>query len=80
MPNVEQDNDQDAVSTISVERVQERPQEIIIPYSIRTGLFCFVFFLVSFIVIMVIRGVLDSLAVAFKFFANILLAGSSPSI
>ena len=50
-------------------------QDVKVPYSIFVGLSILVFFIVSFVVIMVIRGVLDDLPTLFRFFANIFLAG-----
>jgi hypothetical protein len=50
-------------------------EDVKVPYSIFVGLIILVFFIVSFIVIMVIRGVLDDLPQLFRFFANIFLAG-----
>jgi hypothetical protein len=55
-----------------------RAEEAKLPYSLRVGLSLLCFFLVSFIVIMVVRGVVDSLPLDFRFFANIYLAGTSP--
>jgi hypothetical protein len=52
-------------------------EDVMIPYSIRVGIFLFCFFLVSFIVIMVVRGAVESLPSDFLFFANIYLAGMS---
>ena len=51
-------------------------QEIRLAYSIRTGLCIFIFFLASFITVMVIRGVIPDLPPLFQFFANIYLAGT----
>ena len=57
-----------------------RSEEVKVPYSITTGLVIFVLFLVSFIVIMVTRGVVHDLPIVFRFFANMYLAGISPAI
>ena len=54
-----------------------RAEDVKLLYSIWVGVFLFCFFLVSFIVIMVVRGVVDSLPAKFRFFANIYLAGLS---
>jgi len=54
-----------------------RAEEAKLPYSLWVGLFLLCFFLVSFIAIMVVRGVVDSLPLDFRFFANIYLAGTS---
>jgi len=51
-------------------------QEIRLAYSIRTGLCIFIFFLATFITVMVIRGVIPDLPPLFRFFANIYLAGT----
>lgn len=50
-------------------------QDVKLPYSLRVGLIILGLFLISFIVIMVIRGVLKDLPSLFRFFANIYLAG-----
>jgi hypothetical protein len=50
-------------------------QDVKLPYSLRVGLIILGLFLISFIVIMVIRGVLKDLPTLFRFFANIYLAG-----
>lgn len=55
---------------------RETTQQVGVPYSIRTGLLAFAFFVVSFIVIMVTRGVITSLPSLYRFFANIFLAGT----
>jgi hypothetical protein len=54
-----------------------RAEDVKVPYSIRVGIFLFCFFLVSFIVIMVVRGAVETLPSDFLFFANIYLAGTS---
>ena len=54
-----------------------RAEDVKISYSIRVGIVLFCFFLISFIVIMVVRGAVDSLPSDFLFFANIYLAGTS---
>jgi len=54
-----------------------RADEVALPYSISVGLCLFCFFLISFIVIMVVRGVVDNLPSDFRFFANIYLAGAT---
>jgi len=54
-------------------------QEVKLPYSLRVGLMILGFFLISFIVIMVIRGVVKDLPTLFRFFANIYLAGIFPA-
>ena len=51
------------------------PQDIKVPYSITVGLIIFGLFIISFIVIMVIRGVVNELPSLLRFFANIFLAG-----
>lgn len=53
-----------------------RADDIALPYSIWVGLSLFGLFLVSFVVIMVVRGVVDNLPLDFRFFANIYLAGT----
>lgn len=52
-----------------------RADDIALPYSIWVGLSLLCLFLVSFVVIMVVRGVVDNLPLGFRFFANIYLAG-----
>jgi hypothetical protein len=52
-------------------------EHVIVPYSIWTGLVIVLFFLISFIIIMVLRGVLQNAPSLFEFFANMYLAGSS---
>jgi hypothetical protein len=56
-----------------------RSQENASLYSVKVGLLLFGFFIVSFIVIMVLRGVLNDAPILFRFFANIYLAGKAPS-
>jgi hypothetical protein len=53
-----------------------RAEDVRAPYSIWVGLILLCFFLVSFIAIMVVRGVVTDLPLDFRFFANIYLAGS----
>jgi hypothetical protein len=62
--------------TESVIRTRE---EVAIPFSVRTGFFALALFLVSFIVILVVRGVVDNVPMLFNFFANIYLAGKNIS-
>ena len=52
-------------------------EDVKLPYSIRVGLLLLCFFLVSFVVVMVVRGVVHGLPSDFRFFANIYLAGTS---
>ena len=52
-----------------------RSDEVKVPYSILIGLTVFAFFLISFVVIMVVRGVVKNSPVLFQFFANMYLAG-----
>ena len=54
--------------------------EVMIPYSVQTGLLVFCVFVISFVVIMVIRGVVVDVPRLFKFFANIYLAGICATI
>ena len=54
-----------------------RSDEVKMPYSIRTGLVIFAFFVTSFIVVMVIRGVVHNSPIAYRLFANMYLAGTS---
>jgi hypothetical protein len=54
-----------------------RSDEVKMPYSIATGVTIFALFIISFIVIMVIRGVVHNSPVAYRFFANMYLAGIS---
>jgi hypothetical protein len=54
-----------------------RSQENVALYSVKVGLLLFGFFIVSFIVIMVLRGVLIDAPILFRFFANIYLAGKA---
>jgi len=61
---------QAAAATVSAE-------DVVVPYSIWTGLIIFSFFIISFIVIMVLRGVLHGAPLLLKFFANMYLAGFS---
>jgi hypothetical protein len=58
----------------------ETNHEISLPYSIRTGLFIFAFFVCTFVSVMVTRGVIHDLPLLYQFFANILLAGISESV
>jgi hypothetical protein len=65
-----------AQETESVIRTRE---EVAIPFSVRTGFIALALFLVSFIVILVVRGVVDNVPMLFNFFANIYLAGKNIS-
>ena len=47
-----------------------------IPYSIRVGVIILVLFIILFVVVMVLRSVLTNAPTLFRFFANILLAGT----
>jgi hypothetical protein len=67
----------EADSNQTVPRV--RAENVIVPYSIKVGLLIFAVFLVIFVVIMVLRGVLTDAPLLFRFFANIYLAGMPPS-
>ena len=60
------------------ETAQTTHENVMVPYSIAVGLLIFAFFVVSFIVIMVVRGVLTEAPPLFRFFANIYLAGKTP--
>src|SRR5271170_5164422 len=51
--------------------------EIKMPYSILTGVAIFAVFIVSFIVVMVIRAVVPNSPIAYRFFGNMYLAGTS---
>jgi hypothetical protein len=51
--------------------------EIKMPYSILTGVAIFSLFVVSFILIMVIRAVVPNTPIAYRFFSNMYLAGTS---
>jgi hypothetical protein len=55
-----------------------RSQENVSLYSVKVGLLLFGLFIISFIIIMVLRGVLSDAPVLFRFFANIYLAGIFP--
>ena len=57
-----------------------RSEEVKTPYSILVGMIILSLFVVSFIVIMVIRGVLHNLPPLFGFFANMYLAGISHAV
>jgi hypothetical protein len=57
-----------------------RAEDVIIPYSIRTGLVLFALFVISFIVTMVVRGTVSDAPLLFQFYANMYLAGSSSYI
>jgi hypothetical protein len=52
-----------------------RSQENVSLYSVKVGLLLLGLFIISFIIIMVLRGVLRDAPVLFRFFANIYLAG-----
>lgn len=52
-----------------------RSQENVSLYSVKVGLLLLGLFIISFIIIMVLRGVLSDAPVLFRFFANIYLAG-----
>ena len=52
-----------------------RSEDLKAPYSILIGVSIFALFVVSFIVIMVIRGVVPNLPKPYQFFANMYLAG-----
>jgi hypothetical protein len=67
----------EADSNQTVPRV--RAENVIVPYSIKVGLLIFAVFLVIFVVIMVLRGVLTDAPLLFRFFANIYLAGMPSS-
>jgi len=51
-----------------------RAEDVMIPYSISMGLIIFAIFIISFIVVIVIHGVVHNTPILFKFFANIYLA------
>jgi hypothetical protein len=57
-----------------------RAEDVMIPYSIRTGMILFALFVASFIVIMVIRGAVSDAPLLFQFYANMYLAGLSSYI
>ena len=52
-----------------------RAEDVMIPYSILTGLIIFGIFVISFVIVMVVRGVVHDAPILFKFFANMYLAG-----
>lgn len=52
-----------------------RAEDVMVPYSILTGSIIFACFIISFIAVMIIRGVVHNLPILFKFFANMYLAG-----
>jgi len=54
-------------------------ENVMIPYSIWTGLGIFAAFVVSFVVVMVVRGVVHDAPIPFEFFANMYLAGFFPN-
>ena len=54
-----------------------RAEDVMIPYSIRTGLVVFFLFVLSFVVTMVVQGVVRNSPILFQFYANMYLAGSS---
>ena len=54
-----------------------RADDVMIPYSILIGLIIFAVFIISFVVVMVIRGVVHDAPNLFVFFANMYLAGIS---
>ena len=70
-----QQSQQDNTPETSGPRVSA--ENVKIPYSILTGLIIFTFFIISFVTIMVIRGVVHNAPVLFEFFANMYLAGTS---
>lgn len=59
--------------------LQQRSENVMVPYSAKVGLLIFALFVLSFIVIMVLRGVLTNAPTLFRFFTNIYLAGMFPS-
>lgn len=73
--NQQASSQQDSNVDNSASRV--RAEEVKMPYSIMTGVSIFLIFVTSFIVIMVIRGVIHNAPIAYKFFANMFLAGTS---
>ena len=56
--------------------LRELELDAVIPYKVSTGLLVFAFFLVSFVTIVAIRGVIKDLPALFKFFSNVYLAGT----
>jgi hypothetical protein len=71
----QQSQDQQDDIEKSASRVES--DEIKMPYSILTGVAIFSLFVVSFIVIMVIRAVVPNSPIAYRFFSNMYLAGTS---
>lgn len=57
-----------------------RSDQVKAPYSILTGVAVFAIFVISFIVIIVIRGVVANLPIGYRFFANMYLAGMSQGV
>lgn len=72
------DGDNGSEANPTQETPQIRPETVMVPYSIAVGLLIFAFFVLSFIIVMVLRGVLNDAPLLFRFFANIYLAGKSP--
>lgn len=54
-----------------------RAEDVMIPYSIRTGLVLFALFVISFIATMAVRGAVSDAPLLFEFYANMYLAGLS---
>jgi hypothetical protein len=69
----DQEPTQSAESPISREAIND----LILPYSIRTGFLVFAFFIATFASVMATRGAIHNLPLLYQFFANILLAGRS---
>jgi len=70
-------SNQDATESLHSPISAELNNELGLPYSIRTGLLIFAFFVATFVSVMVTRGVINNLPLLYRFFANILLAGIS---
>lgn len=65
--------------TVENSRARIRSEEVKAPYSIMTGVSIFALFMISFITIMVIRGVVGNLPKPYQLFANMYLAGNFSS-
>jgi hypothetical protein len=61
-----------------VSNSREREPHVVVPFSVRTGAISFALFLVSLVIILVVRGVVADVPPLFRFFANIYLAGNIP--
>ena len=72
--------DPSTINTSENSPAEVRSDQIMVHYSIWIGIAILVFFLASFTAVMVVKGVLHDPPQLFRFFANMLLAGSLPWI